>query len=150
MTIQTREQSESGKGAVRVRLRRFPRCRRGDTSLGTTTRSDRQEVEGLDGRGSWSMLVVVVVLLLHRQREPRAGRGETCVLGEGILRERTRTYLVCLVLELIYGVLAVVVSSVRVRIQTVQYKYYSAPETVTSIIIRHPIPHPPPFRMVRD
>ena len=68
MTIQTREQSESGKGAVRVRLRRFPRCRRGDTSLGTTTRSDRQEVEGLDG-GSWSMLVVVVVLLLHRQRD---------------------------------------------------------------------------------
>ena len=97
MTIQTREQSESGKGAVRVRLRRFPRCRRGDTSLGTTTRSDRQEVEGLDG-GSWSMLLLVVVLLLQRLREqggPRPRRWsdcrETCVLGEGILRERTRT-----------------------------------------------------------
>ena len=45
MTIQTREQSESGKGAVRVRLRRFPRCMQACTSLGTTTRSDRQEVK---------------------------------------------------------------------------------------------------------
>ena len=58
------------------------------------------------------MLLLVVVLLLQRLREqggPRPRRWsdcrETCVLGEGILRERTRTYLVCLVLELIYGVL---------------------------------------------